>query len=208
MKLSISTKLFAAIFASVLLVIVAMIVATGWSFKRGFIGYLNDQGISRLENALPRLTEYYAREGSWEHFRNDPRQLFELMRPIPGVDFPLNTPKEEVILPDFTGAVFRMSLLDAHRRPVAGYNKYRSDTITRPIMLEGQTVGWLTLAPFQQVAEGGGEIFRRYLINTSLIVGVISLLLAMLIAWRVSRTLRSRLRPSMPGSSQSARIRS
>lgn len=189
MKLSISTKLFAAIFASVLLVIVAMSAATCWSFERGFIGYLNEQGVSRLENALPRLAEFYEKEGNWEIFRNNPRELFELMRPIAGVDFPLGIPKEDFVMPESTGAVFRMALLDDQHQRVAGYRKLSVDAISRPIVLEGITVGWLALAPFQQVSEGGGERFRRYQYHTSLIVGLISLLLAMLIAWRVSRTL-------------------
>ncbi|MTD19730.1 HAMP domain-containing protein [Pseudomonas sp. CCM 7891] len=189
MKLSISTKLFAAVFASVLLVILAMSAATGWSFQRGFIGYLNDQGITRLEKALPRLAEFYVQEGSWERFRNDPRQLFELMLPIPGVDFPLDIPPEEAMMPDSTGALFRTALLDAQQQRVAGYRKPGAEAILRPILLDGNTVGWLALAPFQSVSEGGGEIFRRYHLNTSLIVGLGSLLLATLIAWWISRTL-------------------
>lgn len=62
MKLSISTKLFAAVFASVLLVILAMSAATGWSFQRGFIGYLNDQGIARLEKPCPGWLNSTARK--------------------------------------------------------------------------------------------------------------------------------------------------
>lgn len=189
MKLSISTKLFAAIFASVLLVILAMSAATGWSFQRGFICYLNDQAISRLEKALPRLAQFYDQEGSWKGVRDEPRRLFELMRPIPGVDFPLDTPREDAVMPDSTGALFRMTLLDAQQQRVAGYRKPGSLAIMRPIMLNGKAVGWLALAPFQSVSEGGGEIFRRYQLQTSLIVGLASLLLATLIAWWISRTL-------------------
>jgi two-component system sensor histidine kinase BaeS len=189
MKLSISTKLFAAVFASVLLVILTMSVASGWSFQRGFIGYLNDQGITRLEKALPRLAEFYGQEGSWDAMREDPRRLFDLMRPIAGVDFPLDVPKEDAIMPESTGALYRTALLDAQKNRVAGYKKTSDDAITRPIVFEGKTVGWVTLAPFQSVSEGGGEIFRRYQLHTSLIVGVGSLLLATLIAWWISRTL-------------------
>jgi two-component system, OmpR family, sensor histidine kinase BaeS len=189
MKLSISTKLFAAVFASVLLVILAMSAATGWSFQRGFIGYLNDQGTTRLEKALPRLAEFYRREGSWQRFRDDPRQLFELMRPIPGVDFPLDVPREEAMMPDSTGALFRTALLDVQQQRIVGYKKPGADAIMRPILLDGKTVGWLSLAPFQSVSEGGGEIFRRYQFHISLIVGFGSLLLATLIAWWISRIL-------------------
>lgn len=189
MKLSISTKLFAAVFASVLLVILVMSTATCWSFQRGFIGYLNEQGITRLERTLPRLAEFYGQEGNWDRARENPHQLFELMRPSPGVDFPLDIPREEAMMPDSTGALFRTTLLDEHKERVAGYRQIDDDAITRPIVFEGTTVGWVALAPFQSVSEGGGDIFRRYQLQTCLIVGVSSLLLATLIAWWISRTL-------------------
>ncbi|MBD8094589.1 HAMP domain-containing protein [Pseudomonas fluorescens] len=189
MKLSISTKLFAAIFASVLLIILAMSAATGWSFQRGFIGYLNDQATLHLETALPRLAEFYNQEGSWKGLRDEPRRLFELMRPVAGVDYPLDTPREEAMMPHYTGALVRTALLDAQQQRVAGYKKPSAHAIMRPITLNGTTVGWLALAPFQSVSEGGGEIFRRYQLQTSLIVGLASLLLATLIAWWISRTL-------------------
>ena len=50
MELSIPPNSFAAVFVSVLSVILTMSAATGWT-QRGFIGYLNDQGIARLEKS-------------------------------------------------------------------------------------------------------------------------------------------------------------
>ena len=45
------------------------------------------------------------------------------------------------------------------------------------------------MTPFQSVTEAGGERFQQYQLQTSLGVGVLSLLLAMLIAWWIARTL-------------------
>lgn len=68
MKLSISTKLFVAVLAGVLLVILSMGIATSWSFGRGFLGYINEQALERMAPVLPRLVATYEREGSWEYF--------------------------------------------------------------------------------------------------------------------------------------------
>lgn len=47
MKSSISTKLFVAVLASVLSVILIMGLTANWSFARGFLGYLNEQAMQR-----------------------------------------------------------------------------------------------------------------------------------------------------------------
>lgn len=90
---------------------------------------------------------------------------------------------------DLTGAVFRIALLDQQKQLVMGYSAIGDDALMRPIEVAGKTVGWLAVTPFQNVTEAGGERFRQYLVRTSLAVGVLSLLLAMLIAWWIARTL-------------------
>ncbi|MGF6099305.1 sensor histidine kinase efflux regulator BaeS [Pseudomonas sp. 18175] len=188
MKLSISTKLFVAVLAGVLLVILSMGVATSWSFGRGFLGYINEQALERMAPVLPRLASVYAREGSWEYFRNQPDRWFEVMRPEPGEQQAvrdLRTPQ----ISDLTGALFRIALLDKDKQRVTGYPAIGDDALALPIVVAGDTVGWLAVTPFQSVTEAGGERFQQYQLRTSLVMGVFSLLLAMLIAWWVARTL-------------------
>ena len=188
MKLSISTKLFIAILASVLLVILSMGLATSWSFGRGFLGYLNEQALERMGPVLPRLASAYEREGSWEFLRNHPDRWFEVMRPEPEDEVRTHDLKNP--LPsDLTGALFRIALLDQNKKRVTGYPSIGDDALLRPIEVNGKTVGWLAVTPFQSVTEAGGERFQQYQLQTSLAVGVLSLLLAMLIAWWIARTL-------------------
>ncbi|MFJ6088688.1 MULTISPECIES: sensor histidine kinase efflux regulator BaeS [Pseudomonas] len=188
MKLSISTKLFGAVLTSVLFVILSMGLATGWSFGRGFLGYINEQALLRMEPVLPRLAAAYEREGNWEFIRDNPHRWFEIMRPEPGEESKLRKLK----LPptsDLTGALFRIALLDQDKHLVIGYQAIDDDALLRPVEVNGRTVGWLAASPFQNVTEAGGERFFKYQLRTSLGVGVASLLLAMLIAWWISRTL-------------------
>ncbi|AUG08145.1 sensor histidine kinase efflux regulator BaeS [Pseudomonas sp. S09G 359] len=188
MKLSISTKLFIAVLAGVLLVILSMGLATSWSFGRGFLGYINEQALERMAPVLPRLASAYARDGSWEFFRNQPDRWFEVMRPEPGEQQPVRDLKTPQIS-DLTGALFRIALLDKDKKRVTGYPAIGDDALALPIIVAGETVGWLAVTPFQSVTEAGGERFQQYQLRTSLVMGVFSLLLAMLIAWWIARTL-------------------
>jgi len=188
MKLSISTKLFVAVSAGVLLVILSMGLATSWSFGRGFLGYINEQALERMATVVPRLASAYAREGNWAFMRNRPDRWFDIMRPDPDeerVTHDLRTP----LASDLTGALFRIALLDKDRKRVTGYTAIGEDALVSPIVVAGETVGWLAVTPFQSVTEAGGERFQQYQLRTSLVMGVFSLLLAMLIAWWIARTL-------------------
>lgn len=189
MKLSISTKLFVAVLASVLFVILSMGLATSWSFGRGFLGYLNEQALERMAPVLPRLASAYEREGSWDFLRHQPQRWFDIMRPEHRDDEDV---ARELRIPspsDLTGALFRIALLDEQKKRVTGYPAIGDDALLRPIEVAGKTVGWLAVTPFQSVTEAGGERFQQYQLRASLAMGVLSLLLAMLIAWWIARTL-------------------
>ncbi|VVN49650.1 Signal transduction histidine-protein kinase BaeS [Pseudomonas fluorescens] len=188
MKLSISTKLFVAVLAGVLLVILSMGLATSWSFGRGFLGYINEQALERMATVVPRLAGAYEREGTWEYFRNQPDRWFEVMRPEPG-EQPQTRDLKTPQISDLTGALFRIALLDKDKKRVTGYTRIADDALALPIVVAGETVGWLAVTPFQSVTEAGGERFQQYQLRTSLVMGVFSLLLAMLIAWWIARAL-------------------
>ncbi len=188
MKLSISTKLFVAVLAGVLLVILSMGLATSWSFGRGFLGYINEQALERMATVVPRLAGAYEREGTWEFFRNQPDRWFEVMRPEPG-EQPQTRDLKTPQISDLTGALFRIALLDKDKKRVTGYTRIADDALALPIVVAGETVGWLAVTPFQSVTEAGGERFQQYQLRTSLVMGVFSLLLAMLIAWWIARAL-------------------
>jgi two-component system sensor histidine kinase BaeS len=189
MKLSISTKLFLAVLASVTLVILSMSIATGWSFGRGFLGYLNEQAYMRLDPILPRLEKTWQRDGNWESLRNTPQNWFELLRPEASEDPALNGKRPTPPVSDLTGAVFRLALFDAQKNLVTGYQGIANDAMLRPVIVAGNTVGWLGVTPFQSVSEAGGQRFEAYQLRASLGMGVVSLLLAMLIAWWIARVL-------------------
>ncbi len=179
-----------------------MALAAQWSFNRGFIGYLNEQEAQRLQEALPRIIEGYIENGrSWEFLRGDRRRWFSLMRPQPVSDPTLHSEpasSREIhpspAISELTGALLRTTLLDADGRYVVGFTDTRSTGKRLPLEVDGQVVGYVVTAPFQSVTAAGDVRFEQNQYRASWTMGVVSVLLAALVALWVARVLLKPLR--------------
>lgn len=190
MKFGIAAKLFCAILAACAAVLVVNGVAVRITLERGLLDYLNGQGEQRMEDVLPQLQAAYARHGSWEFVRGNPEAWFTLMRPSQAQVASRSQGAPPVS--DQTGAVFRFALLDAGSRHVIGNPNADNDAIRRPILAQGQVVGWLAMVPFQRVLAGNERRFVEDQVRRWWIIGLASVLVALLLAWGLSRAL---LRP-------------
>lgn len=192
MKIGITVKLFCAILAACALVLVINGVATRVAFERGFLGYLNDQGIGRMEHLLPRLRDQYVAHGDWEFLRGQPGVWFELMRPDErdASNFDLQAPP----VSDQSGAVFRFAVLDAQGRRVIGNPEVETEAIRRAITVQGRTVGWMAMVPFQRVLAGNERRFVEQQQQRWWTIGIASVLVAALLALALSRALLRRTR--------------
>lgn len=193
MRLGLSTKLFLAIFALVVLVVLAMSAGARLSFSHGFLGYLAEQETERLESSVPTFAAAYAEHGSWDFVRDNHQAWFQMMRPqrhessvadSAGSDGPP--------VSDLTGANMRFTLLDANAQYVFGNPHLDQARIRRPIVVNGKTVGWLCMTPFRQVSEVGDLRFQEGQFRSMWLVGAGAVVLAALIALWLARTL---LRP-------------
>nr|WP_256833996.1 ATP-binding protein [Pseudomonas oleovorans] len=193
MKNSLSRKLFFAVFGIAVLVALAMGAADGWNFARGFVGYINGQTEERMRQVLPRLGDYYREQHSWDGLLKDRRRWFGLIHPQ---GEPENEDQSTWELPvsDLTGAIFRISLLDADKRSLIAFVEPTEDALHMPIEVDGKTVGWLAMTPFQSVTEAGGELLLKRQLQASLAVGLLALLLAALLAGWASRRLLAPVR--------------
>jgi len=199
MKLGITTKAFLAVLLVALAVLLAMGAVGRWSFTRGFVGYMDELALQRMEDVLPKFVRAYGREGSWDFLRNNRRGWFHLTRPQTGDDDPahwnedrprggqLDMPPES----DLTGAVFRLSLVDREQRFVMGNPSAAAQegAVKRAIEVDGQTVGWLVMGPFQKVSDTGARRFYDEQLHATLLVGGIAALFAVGISLWIARTL-------------------
>jgi two-component system, OmpR family, sensor histidine kinase BaeS len=68
MKLDITAKLFLILLAMSIAISVTTGIVTRVSFKSQFLGYLNQQGVSRVEALAPALGSVYERTDGWDYF--------------------------------------------------------------------------------------------------------------------------------------------
>lgn len=186
MRLGISAKLFLGILIACAIVLIANGVAGRIIFERGFMGYLNEQGEERMREILPRLQQGYVEHGNWDFVRGNPDAWFGLMRPAsmqPGM--PLQAPP----VSDQIGAVPRFALLDTQLKNLIGNPEAGADAVRLPIEVQGQTVGWLAMVPFQKAIAGGELRFYEAQVRAWWINGAVSVAVAALIAWLLSRAL-------------------
>lgn len=199
-KPGITAKLFLAILASCVLVAMAMGLASRLTFNRGFLGYLNDQGVERMEALLPALASTWQVQGGWHCFRGNPRQWFRLLRPgglsrVAQTDADCGTDRERPsadpeappsprppgpppLESDLTGVNLRLALLDEQRAFVAGNSQVGADALLRPVQVDGRTVGWVALVPFQNVSTAAAQRFAQQQLWASWVIGALAILLA------------------------------
>jgi two-component system sensor histidine kinase BaeS len=188
MKLTLSSKLFIAVQALCTFAVLSMGFAAYLSFTHGFLGYLNEQAVERLQSTLPRFEQGWVAHGDWEFLRNNSHEWFEMIRPearVPGQPFKPGTPP----VSDLTGAFLRFTLLDAQRQYVFGYTNYDRNAVLLPISHDEQVVGWMAMTPFETVSATGDSRFQLNQIRSSLAIGLVCLLISAVIAWWVTRQL-------------------
>src|SRR5262245_6557994 len=147
MKLpSITTRVFIAVLATATLVAVATGFSMRISFDRGFIGFLNEQAVLRMNFAVPRLAQAYAEHRNWDFVRDHRDVWFGLLGANltllpPGADPSAVIP--DPVATDLLGAGRRMTLLDAQRQHVIGFPYILATSVERPILVDGATVGYI-----------------------------------------------------------------
>ncbi|EXI80543.1 MAG: Signal transduction histidine-protein kinase BaeS [Candidatus Accumulibacter appositus] len=189
-----SARLFLAILATSALAVALVGVTTRLNFERGFLGYLNELATERMALAKPRLETAYLQHGNWDFLHDNLNAWHQLLRPAPDDDLSAQSVTSSILTSDLTGAMLRMSLLDRQNQWVAGFPSTGQKVLQLPLRAEGETVGWLTMAPFQSVADGGDQRFQQGQAKTTVAIAILALVLSALIAWWVARTLLTPVR--------------
>jgi two-component system sensor histidine kinase BaeS len=193
MKLGLRSKLFLALLATILVAVVATTIAIRISFISGFLGYLNEQEIERIQSMLPLLAAAYEENGDWNFLRDDRIAWLELLRGTPAGARPRGElwrfrglPPSRGPFPisesDLTGVNLRVTLLDEQHRFVIGNPQLSADVPTRPVIVNGKLVGWLGVLPFQRVTTGAAIHLQDRQLESVWIIGVGAVLLAALAA--------------------------
>lgn len=84
----IQAKLFVAFFSCSLAIVVAMYGFMQWSGDQGLLVYLNKQDLARQEQMAKVLSNYYAKESSWDFIKNNHKLWHRLNQSLELIDEP------------------------------------------------------------------------------------------------------------------------
>ncbi len=199
----ITGKLFLAIFATCIVLLISMHWAVRISFERGFIDYIKRGNEQRLTMLGDALSEQYEQHGDWKFLRNNDRFIFQLLRtferdnderppggpgphgepgPMPGPgprpDMPPHGWRTQFWVVDQQGRV-----LVGPRAPVP------QDGTRRNIVVNGVTVGAVIASPVERLTRNTDINFDRQQKRTSWLIVALATLLAALATFPLARGL-------------------
>ena len=158
MKPGIALKFFLAILLAAAVAAAAMALATRLSFQSGFLGYLNQVDAQRLDSLAARLADEYRASGDWSFLRDDYARLRALALPAP--------------------AIPRLALLDAAGHPVLGNSELAAEGAVKPVVVNGDTVGWVARAPLRRLSSAAEVSFQQEQLRSAWVTAALALVLA------------------------------
>jgi two-component system sensor histidine kinase BaeS len=204
MRLTITTRIFLALTIVSLLILGLNAVVTRWNFQRGFLEYVAQQEADTISDAASDLAEVYRLEGGWEALRDNPRRWNQLLRPNDRRRLPERRPppqQEPGKPPPHDPLEFgrRISLLDADGGLIVGSARSGDTSQSMPITVDGQTVGYVAIAPRRQLTDRVDQNFAREQERSIYLIAVAALLFAAVISAILARQLTQPIRALASG---------
>jgi two-component system sensor histidine kinase BaeS len=180
MKLSVKYKLFLALLSAHCLVYLAMYSFGYYNFQRGFLDYVSRIEERQVPALVQGLTDFYATHGSWNPLRNDYPMWSDLIRdsiesstdpdlvamrqrtiarPTPG-GF---SPNDWYYTSEYSPARPYLHLLDSQENIMVGTPGVFQRELANltPIVVKGDTVGYLSVTSRQRLSEQADLLFAE-----------------------------------------------
>ncbi|MFV9668381.1 two-component system sensor histidine kinase BaeS [Pantoea sp. ARC607] len=184
LRLGIGAKLFMAIFATCMLVLITMHWGVRLSFEHGFVDYIKRGNQQRLNLLSDALADQYEQHGNWDFLRHNDRLIFTMLRSLE------QNPDSSSQLPPH-GWRTQFWVLDQQYKvmvgppgPVPPEGTRRNITTST-----GRIVGWVIGSPPERLTRSTDINFDLQQRRTSWIIVGLSTLLAALATWLMARGL-------------------
>ncbi|VUT01848.1 two-component system sensor histidine kinase BaeS [Klebsiella spallanzanii] len=213
----ITGKLFIAILATCIVLLISMHWAVRISFERGFIDYIKRGNEQRLTMLGDALSEQYALHGSWTFLRNNDRFIFQLLKTFErdnddhspqgrgrgSGSATQNMPPDAAHVrppdgprgdrgPDIPPHGWRTMfwVVDQNGRVLVGpRERVPKDGTRRSIMVNGMEVGAVIASPVERLTRNTDINFDRQQKRTSWLIVALATLLAALATFPLARGL-------------------
>lgn len=200
MMLTISKKLTLAFVVLTIIILIATLGLARWSFERGFLDYINTIEKIRLETLAESLAKEYANaDKTWstlneEMFGRLLHHTRSKLNPPPPPGHRPPASKRNKAHPRRTKPP--TALYNAKGTLIRGrdISNTKGDMISVPILLDSVRIGELRSHPQRHFATPAEAAFSQQQLVTSSLIAILSLILAIVIAWLLTRILLSPIR--------------
>lgn len=209
MRLRLWHRLFLAFAALSMLALLAFALWQQRAFHDGFLTYLDQVALQRLQPSVERLSAAYRERGGWEFLRGDPRRFDAL---LDGRDGPPSEPPppERPAPPAGDGRPppppppprpppIHASLVDADGRLVAGDPHVDATAHALPIDVDGRVVGRLRVPPLPRISGAQDLAFAQEQARGALLAVLAVLVGAFAAAFLLARWLLAPVRALAEG---------
>lgn len=183
-RIGITAKLFAAIFSTCMLVLITMHWGVRLSFEHGFIDYIKKGNEQRLIMLSDALSDQYEQHGSWDFLRHNNRLIFQILRSLEQNPDATNTLPPHGWRTPFWVIDQHFHVMIGPRGPVPPEGTRRNITTS-----DGRIVGWVIGSPPERLTRSADINFDQQQRRTSWIIVALTMLLAALVTWLMSRGL-------------------
>ena len=219
MQLKFRHKVFLTLLLNSFVIVIFMLLIAGYFASRHFEDYVNKVETARLNELAKVLSQEYQKNRSWAPVLDDLDHWLQLIGRGPGPPPGALGPGKPPLPPPFGkppgpppgaspgpacpppgppgplpphGRPPDISLFDAAKRPLIGTEPASPDRDQlKPILVDGQVVGWLGIRRHERPSNPLDVEFLRLLFQTFAAVGGVALLLAVLVTIVLSRHLLS-----------------
>ena len=184
LRLGIGAKLFMAIFATCMLVLITMHWGVRLSFEHGFVDYIKRGNQQRLNLLSDALADQYEQHGNWDFLRHNDRLIFTMLRSLE------QNPDSSSQLPPHGWRTQFWVLDQTYKVMVGPPGPVPPEGTRRNITTStGKVVGWVIGSPPERLTRSTDINFDQQQRRTSWIIVGLSTLLAALATWLMARGL-------------------
>ncbi len=182
----ITGKLFLAIFATCIVLLISMHWAVRISFERGFIDYIKHGNEQRLQLLSDALGEQYAQHGNWRFLRNNDCFVFQSCVHLNTIIRKINPAR----VCHRTAGVPSSGWFDQNNKVLVGPRApIPPDGTRRPILVNGAEVGAVIASPVERLTRNTDINFDKQQRQTSWLIVALATLLAALATFLLARGL-------------------
>jgi two-component system sensor histidine kinase BaeS len=192
-RLSLRVKVFLVLLLAMLAVVVVLAGIMHWSFRKGFVDFLESRQQARVERLVANLAELHRQEGGWDDLRQDRTRWWRMLAEGRGGG-PGGPRGPGHGLGAGRGLEGGLALFDADKLPLFGRPVDPARMTLTPIQSEGRVVGYVGRFPGRDLGELVDVRFleaqQRALLGIALLVGILAAALSWPLANALARPLR------------------